>query len=269
MNSAGLERRAGCQVNLLPKFRIYPATWSAFLAKRESIAERTARAARILARLNQLYPAADCALVHRSAYELLVATILSAQSTDETVNKVTPVLFRRYPDPARLAAADPAEVEMIVRPTGFFRQKARNIVAAARKIVTDYDGAVPGRMDQLLTLPGVARKTANVVLGTWFGRNDGIVVDTHVGRLAVRLALTWTAKDGKDAVRIEQDLLRVVPQDEWTYFSHALIWHGRKVCTARQPACPACTLASECPSAGKLQSSAPAKAASRRRRSRS
>ncbi|HRX84583.1 MAG TPA: endonuclease III [Phycisphaerae bacterium] len=229
------------------------------MAKRESVAKRKERAQRILDGLHELYAKADCALKHRSAFELLVATILSAQSTDETVNKVTPALFRKYPTAADLAKADLADVEDLVRATGFFRQKAKNIVGAARAITGDHGGKVPADMDALTALPGVARKTANVVLGTWLHQNVGVVVDTHVGRLADRLALTWTSRDPKDAIRIEQDLMQIVPQDEWTYLSHALIWHGRRVCTARKPNCPDCRLAADCPSAGKVNGS-PARA---------
>lgn len=217
--------------------------------KRENLQDRTKRTGRILRSLRRAYPEADCALHHGSAYELLVATILSAQSTDETVNKVTPALFRRFPTPAALAAADPSEVETLIHATGFFRQKTKSVIGASRMIVDSFGGEVPGRMEDLLKLPGVARKTANVVLGTWFGRNDGIVVDTHVGRIAERLHLCWNQKDGKDAVRIEEDLVRVVPKKDWTYLSHALILHGRKVCFARKPACPDCPLARDCPSA--------------------
>jgi endonuclease-3 len=223
------------------------------MAKRENMAERGARAVAIVERLHTLYPDADCALRHRSAFELLVATILSAQSTDDTVNKVTPHLFEAYPDPQALAAADLADVERIVHPTGFFRQKAKNIVAAADRIVALHGGQVPDDMEALVALPGVARKTANVVLGTWFQRNEGVVVDTHVGRLAHRLKLTWNGKDGKDAVRIERDLLRVIPREEWTYLSHALILHGRQVCSARKPDCDGCRLADLCPSAGRVR----------------
>ncbi|MCB9851078.1 MAG: endonuclease III [Phycisphaerales bacterium] len=221
------------------------------MAKRESLSNRKSRAADIMRQLHKDYPKADCALTHKSAFELLIATILSAQSTDETVNKVTPVLFKRYATPKKLAAAKQEDVEEVVRSTGFFRNKAKNIIGAARKMVEAYDGEVPDDMDRLLTLPGVARKTANVVLGTWFGKNVGVVVDTHVGRLAERMALTWTSRDSKDAVRIEQDLMQVIPQADWTYLSHALIWHGRKVCVARKPRCAECSLAELCPSAGK------------------
>lgn len=215
----------------------------------ESPRQRASRATKILSHLKKQYPDATCALRHGSAFELLVATILSAQSTDETVNKVTPVLFDRFPTPEALAVADTAEVERIIYPTGFFRQKTKSIIGAARKIVEEYKGQVPDTMDGLLTLPGVARKTANVVLGTWFGKNVGVVVDTHVGRLAERLRLTWNGRHNKDAGRIEQDLMSVLPQTEWTFTAHALIWHGRRVCFARRPDCAHCVLSALCPAA--------------------
>lgn len=216
---------------------------------RETMEQRGARALRILAALRSAYPEADCALHHRSAYELLVATILSAQCTDERVNQVTPDLFRRYPTAEALAEADPRELEEAIRSTGFFRNKARSLLGMARKVRDEYGGAIPDTMDALLTLPGVARKTANCVLGTWFGRNEGIVVDTHVGRLALRLGLSPSARNDKDAVRIERDLMELLPRDSWTYVAHALIHHGRGVCTARRPRCEACALAADCPSA--------------------
>jgi len=217
--------------------------------KRESIPEKQRRARRIIAELKKVYPDATCALHHGSALQLLIATILSAQSTDETVNKVTPVLFGRYPTAEALCAADPAEIQKIIYPTGFFRQKTKSILGACRAIGEHCGGRVPETMNELIELPGVARKTANVVLGTWFGRNEGVVVDTHVGRLAHRLALTWTSKDEKDAIRIEQDLMQVLPRDEWTFTGHALIWHGRRICTARKPRCADCKLNGLCPSA--------------------
>lgn len=231
---------------------------------RESHAARCARAARITKILHRLYPEADCALRHSNPWQLLVATILSAQSTDEAVNKVTPVLFAKYPTPAALAAAPREEVEAIVHSTGFFRQKAKNIQEASRRIVEEFNGKVPAEMDKLLTLPGVARKTANVVLGTAFGKNEGVVVDTHIGRLSSRLDLTWRSKDSKDAVAIERDLMEVLPRDEWTFVGHALIWHGRRVCSARKPACTACALAADCPSAGTFDASPVRRAKSRR-----
>lgn len=220
---------------------------------REDAAARQARAARILTALKREYPDADCALHHRSALELLVATILSAQCTDQRVNQVTPNLFRRYPDAAAYAAADAAELEAAIRSTGFFRNKARSLIGLGRRLVAEHGGEVPGTMEALLELSGVARKTANCVLGTWFRRNEGVVVDTHVGRLALRLRLLTTARDDKDAVRIEQDLMRLVPREDWTFVSHALIEHGRKVCLARKPRCTECALAADCPSAAAVR----------------
>jgi endonuclease-3 len=217
---------------------------------KESLQDKKHRARKILAGLHKLYPEADCALSHRDPLQLLIATILSAQSTDETVNKVTPVLFQRFPTARDLAEAPREEVERIVHSTGFFRQKTKSIQGACRKIVEEFGGKVPDTLEQLVTLPGVARKTANVVLGTAFGKNEGVVVDTHVGRLATRLGLTWTSKDGKDAVKIERDLIELIPQDEWTFLGHALIWHGRRVCFARKPNCHGCRLSTHCPSAG-------------------
>ncbi len=217
---------------------------------RESAAARQARAGRILAGLRALYPDATCALRHESALQLLVATILSAQCTDARVNLVTPALFARYPDARAYAEADPAELEGYIRSTGFYRNKARNLIGMGAVLLRDFGGEVPAEMDKLLTLPGVARKTANCVLGTWYRKNVGVVVDTHVGRLAVRLALTPSARDGKDAVRIETDLRECLPAESWTYLSHALIEHGRRICDARRPRCGECRLARDCPSAG-------------------
>lgn len=216
---------------------------------KETTAVKKKRAGKILSELHQLYPDADCALEHVDAFQLLIATILSAQSTDVTVNKVTPVLFGKYPTPQALAAADPDDVEKIVHQTGFFRQKTRSVIGASKAIVEQFAGKVPDTLEALITLPGVARKTANVVLGTAFGKNEGVVVDTHIGRLATLLGLTWTSKNPKDAVRIEQDLMQIVPREQWTFLGHALIWHGRKVCIARKPRCAQCTLAQLCPSA--------------------
>lgn len=215
---------------------------------RETAARRLERAQRILAALRAEYPDALCALNHRSALELLAATILSAQCTDARVNLVTPELFRRYPDAASFAAADPAELEAQIRSTGFFRNKARSLIGMGRELAARFSGQVPDSMDALLTLPGVARKTANCVLGTWFRKNEGVVVDTHVGRLALRMRLLTTARDDKDAVKIESDLMSLFPRDSWTYLSHALIEHGRRICTARKPNCAGCTLAPLCPS---------------------
>ena len=216
----------------------------------ESLESKKKRVRKLIAALRKLYPEADCALSHSEPLQLLIATILSAQSTDETVNKVTPVLFKRYKTARALANAPREAVEKIIHSTGFFRQKAKSIQGACKMIVEDFNGHVPDTMDELVTLPGVARKTANVVLGTAFGKNEGVVVDTHIGRLATRLALTWSSKDGKDAVKIERDLMEIVPRKEWTFIGHALIWHGRRVCPARKPDCENCTLAKHCPSAG-------------------
>ncbi|MGE3165537.1 MAG: endonuclease III [Planctomycetota bacterium] len=212
--------------------------------------QRKTRAASILRKLRKRYGDADCALHHRNAFELVIATILSAQSTDVNVNKVTPVLFAHYPTAAELARADASEVEEIVRSTGFFRQKAKNIIACSRMLVEQFAGEVPQTIAELTTLPGVARKTANVVLGTWFGKNEGVVVDTHVGRIAGRLDLSWSGKNSKDAVKIEHDLMQVLPRKGWTFFSHAVIWLGREICSARKPKCDECPLAADCPSAG-------------------
>lgn len=217
--------------------------------RRETAAQRTVRATRLLAALRAAYPAATCALHHRNALELLVATILSAQCTDERVNMVTPELFRRYPDAAALAAATQEELEAAIRSTGFFRNKAKSLRGMARLVCDEFAGRVPDTMEALLKLPGVARKTANCVLGTWFSRNVGIVVDTHVGRIAQRLGLAPSARDNKDAERIERDLMALFPQDSWTWLAHALIQHGRRVCTARKPQCAVCPLATDCPAA--------------------
>jgi endonuclease III len=208
------------------------------------------RVADILGRLDQLYPNVTCALTHRSAWELLVATILSAQSTDVNVNRVTPELFRKYPTVRDFAALEPPQLEPDIRSTGFFRNKAKFVVGAANKIVKDFGGEVPGAMEQLLTLLGVARKTANVVLGTWFKEAVGIVVDTHVTRISRRLELTKNA----DPVKIEADLMKVIPQEKWILFAHQLIWHGRKLCTARAPRCAECRLENLCHAADKTWS---------------
>jgi endonuclease III len=201
----------------------------------------------ILERLDKLYPDVTCALHHKSAWELLVATILSAQSTDVNVNRVTPELFRKYPTIQDFAALRPEQLQPDVRSTGFFRNKSKSVVGAAQKIVADFGGQVPDEMDQLLTLPGVARKTANVVLGTWFKKNDGVVVDTHVTRISRRLELTRN----DDPKKIEQDLMKIIPRERWTLFSHQIIWHGRKLCIARRPKCMECPLESLCHAADK------------------
>ncbi len=217
----------------------------------EPTPQRKERARKVLAGLKRLYPQASTALEHRSALELLVATILSAQSTDVNVNRITPALFRKYPDARALAGADIGELEKEIHSTGFFHQKAKSVQGACRRIVEAYGGEVPDTMEDLITLPGVARKTANVVLGSWFKKDEGIVVDTHVGRVATRLGLTWSSKGEKDAVRMEQDLLKLIPRKDWTFFGHAVILHGRRVCTARKPNCAGCALNKVCPSAFK------------------
>ena len=204
----------------------------------------------ILKRLDGLYPAATCALTHHNAWELLVATILSAQSTDTNVNRVTPGLFAKYPTVQDFAALKPEELEPDIRSTGFFRNKSKSVVGAAKKIVKDFGGEVPCEMEQLLTLPGVARKTANVVLGTWFSKGVGVVVDTHVTRVSRRLELTKHS----DAPKIEQDLMKIIPQERWILFSHQVIWHGRKLCTARAPKCVDCSLENICHAADKTWS---------------
>ena len=200
------------------------------------------RVREILKRLDQLYPDVTCALTHRNPWELLVATILSAQSTDVNVNRVTPGLFAKYPTVQDFAALTPEQLEPDVRSTGFFRNKSKSVVGAARKIVSEFGGEVPEEMDKLLTLPGVARKTANVVLGTWFRKGVGIVVDTHVTRISRRLELTRNL----DAGKIEQDLMKVIPPEKWILFSHQVIWHGRKLCMARAPKCADCPLENIC-----------------------
>ncbi|MGA7217199.1 MAG: endonuclease III [Candidatus Sulfotelmatobacter sp.] len=200
------------------------------------------RVAEMLQRLDQLYPDVTCALTHTSAWELLVATILSAQSTDVNVNRVTPELFRKYPTVEAFAALMPEQLEPDVRSTGFFRNKSKSVVGAARKVVADFGGQVPLNMEELLTLPGVARKTANVVLGTWFKKADGVVVDTHVTRISRRLELT----KNDDPQKIERDLMRIIPRERWILFSHQIIWHGRKLCIARRPKCVECPLENIC-----------------------
>jgi endonuclease-3 len=200
------------------------------------------RITEILARLDELYPDATCALTHHSPWELLVATILSAQSTDATVNRVTPELFRKYPTVKDFAALTPEQLEPDIYSTGFFRNKAKSVVGAAKKIVTEFRGEIPDEMDKLLTLPGVARKTANVLLGTWFGQGIGIVVDTHVTRISRRLELTKNT----DPSKIEQDLMKVIPPQKWILFAHQIIWHGRRLCIARKPNCVECPLENLC-----------------------
>jgi endonuclease-3 len=200
------------------------------------------RVSAILQRLDEAYPNVTCALEHETPFQLLISTILSAQCTDETVNRVTKTLYQKYRTPRDFAYANPAELEVEIRPTGFFRNKTKSVIGASKKILEEFGGEVPRTMDQLLTLPGVARKTANVVLGTAFGIAVGVVVDTHVTRLANRLDLSRNS----DPKKIEQDLMQVIPQDRWILFSHQLIWHGRRVCQARKPRCVDCNLESLC-----------------------
>lgn len=203
-------------------------------------------ATQVVKLLRRLYPAAECELVFSNPLELLVATILSAQCTDKRVNIVTRELFRRYRTAADYANAPIAELEEAIKTTGFFRNKAKNIQGCCAKLVELYDGEVPEELDDLVKLPGVGRKTANVVLGTAFGKPTGVVVDTHVTRLSTRLGLT----KAKDAVKIEQDLIKQLPQKEWIDFSHRMIWHGRKICGARKPNCDECLLGKICPRIG-------------------
>lgn len=211
---------------------------------KERKAQLTARASRIADLLAGEYPEATTALRHRSAFELLVATILAAQCTDARVNTVTPELFRRWPDAEAMSSAGQEEMEEAVRSTGFFRNKAKNVIATARAIAAHHGGRVPETMEELTALPGVARKTANVVLGSWFGKAVGVVVDTHCQRLARRLALTRH----DDPVKIERDLMDVLPRERWTAFAHQLVFHGRRVCAARKPRCGSCVLRDLCPS---------------------
>jgi len=204
------------------------------------------RAQKIADELFRLYPQPECALTHEDAFQLAVATILSAQCTDERVNMVTPVLFKKYPTPKKLAAATQEDIEEIIKSTGFFRNKAKNILGFARAIVGEYGGVVPNELDELIKLPGIGRKTANVVLGTAFGIASGVVVDTHVTRLSNRMGFV----DSEDAVKIERALMVLIPQEHWINFSHAMIWHGRRVCNARKPNCAECSLAKLCPKIG-------------------
>jgi endonuclease-3 len=200
------------------------------------------RISAILQQLDKLYPEAKCALHHRNVWELLVATILSAQSTDANVNRVTPALFEKYPTVEAFAALSPEQLEPDIRSTGFFRNKSKSVVGAAKKIVSDFGGKVPDDIDQLLTLPGVARKTANVVLGSWFNKAIGVVVDTHVHRISRR----WEFTQHNDPQKIEQDLMKILPQNRWILFSHQVIHHGRNLCIARKPRCADCPIEPLC-----------------------
>jgi endonuclease-3 len=208
----------------------------------ETPRKRKNRAKRIVTGLRAIHGDADCALHHSSALELLVATILSAQCTDERVNQVTPALFAGFPDAAAYADAELADVEEMIRSTGFFHNKAKSLVGLGQALVERHEGRVPDTMDELVKLPGVGRKTANVLLGTWFGK-PAIPVDTHVKRLVNRLQLTAET----DPVKIEFALQKLLPEEDWTFASHALIWHGRRICNARKPSCELCPLARDCP----------------------
>jgi len=212
-------------------------------AKR-TFAPAAVRAPEIYRRLERAYPNARCALDHRNPYELIVATILSAQCTDKRVNMVTPALFEKYPDAERLSAADPEALQEIIKSTGFFRNKTKSLLGMSAAVVERHGGNVPGTMAELVKLPGVGRKTANVVLGNAFGRDEGVVVDTHVTRLSNRLALSRES----DAVKIEQDLMALFPQNQWTMLAHLLISHGREICDARRPLCEQCVVSDLCPS---------------------
>jgi endonuclease-3 len=206
------------------------------------IAEKKTWATEVVQRLHAEYPDAECALIHKNAFELVVSTVLSAQCTDAMVNKVTPKLFERYPTPDKLARSTQAAVEKLVHSTGFYRNKAKNIRGLAKTLVADFDGVVPSTMEELLTLPGVARKTANVVQNVIFRIADGVCVDTHVKRIAKHLGLTRHT----DAVKVERDLMKIVGRDDWIDISMLLIFHGRQVCIARRPRCTACVLADHC-----------------------
>jgi endonuclease-3 len=200
------------------------------------------RVAAILAKLDEAYPDATCELNHESAFQLLISTILSAQCTDVRVNQVAETLYKKYPSPQAFAYATPGELEQDIRPTGFFRNKTKSVMGASKAIIDTFGGKVPRTMEEMLTLPGVARKTANVVLGTAYGIPSGVVVDTHVMRLSNRLDLTRN----EDPKKIEQDLMKIIPREKWIKFSHQLIWHGRRVCQARKPKCAECNLETLC-----------------------
>jgi endonuclease III len=221
---------------------VHPVTPPRRVPKPKTAAERKARLERIIGEFDKLFPQATCALNHRTPWELLAATILSAQCTDERVNKVTPGLFAKYPSLEDFANAPQEELANDIRSTGFFNNKARSLRGAARKLLDDFGGQVPKTMDELLSVPGAARKTANVVLGTAYGIASGIVVDTHVQRISQRLDLTRQ----DDPVKIEQDLIKIVPQDRWILFSHQVIHFGRQICIARRPRCASCPLDPVC-----------------------
>src|SRR5438105_3448542 len=231
----------GKNITLMP----HPVPHASCLYNRPLMRKKAERAADLVAPVKTMYPKAKCSLDYTNAFQLLIATMLSAQSTDVRVNIVTKSLFRKYPDPQSFARAPQAEMERDVKQTGFFRNKAKAVIAASKAIVEKHDGEVPQTMEELTALPGVGRKTANVVLGNAFKKNVGIVVDTHVARVSGRLGLTANS----DPVKIEQDLMKLIPQKEWTVFSHRLIYHGRQICIARKPKCSECRLNELCPSA--------------------
>ena len=248
-------KTVGKRGNVGAGFHPAPARKSPAGKKKAAKADRynpiaPSRVADILQRLDQIYPEATCALHHANAWELLVATILSAQSTDVNVNRVTPELFRKYPTVEDFARLTPEQLQPDIYSTGFFRNKAKSVVGAAQKLVNQFGGQVPDDIDKLLTLPGVARKTANVVLGTWFNKAEGVVVDTHVTRISRRLELTRQTEPQK----IEQDLMKVIPREKWIIFAHQVIWHGRKLCMARSPKCVDCPLETLCHAADKTWS---------------
>jgi endonuclease-3 len=218
------------------------------VAKRVGDGTDPKRVAAILQKLDEAYPDASCELKHENPFQLLISTILSAQCTDVRVNEVTKTLYQKYKTPKDFAYADPKELEQEIRPTGFFRNKTKSIMGASKGIIENFHGNVPKTMDEILTLPGVARKTGNVVLGSGYGIASGVVVDTHVMRLSRRLDLT----KHEDPKKIEQDLIKIIPQDGWIKFSHQLIWHGRRVCIARKPRCLECNLESICYSKDKI-----------------
>jgi endonuclease III len=223
-------------------------TKAAKVAKAVGAGTAPHRVAAILAKLDEAYPAATCELTHDNPFQLLISTILSAQCTDVRVNEVTKTLYKKYTSPEAFAHANPSELEQEIRPTGFFRNKTKSIMGASKAVIENFGGKVPRTMEEILTLPGVARKTANVVLGTAYGIASGIVVDTHVMRLSRRLDLTKS----EDPKKIEEGLMYVIPKDKWIIFSHQLIWHGRRVCIARKPKCMDCNLESICYSKDKV-----------------
>jgi endonuclease III len=235
--SAESDQRRGEQKKARPQDQV-----QAYVKRPKTAAERKERVDEILRRLDRMYPGATCALHHGNPWELLVATILSAQCTDKRVNEVTPGLFAKYPTPRDFAAVRPEVLANDIRSTGFFNNKAKSIVGAAQRVVSEFGGQVPKTMEELLTVPGAARKTANVVLGTAYGIASGIVVDTHVQRIAQRLDLTKNT----DPVKIEQDLMKIIPRDRWILFAHQVILHGRALCVARNPKCAGCDLNSVC-----------------------